>query len=289
MPKKHTYEYVKNFIKSEGYTLLSDTYKNGQVKLSVKCNKGHEYEVKFNKFQQGRRCPICKDTTLTYSYVKDFIELKGYQLLSNTYKNANSKIKVKCDKGHEYEVTFGNFKHKNKRCSICNGGITLTYEHIKEFIESKGYKLLSNNYKNAHTKLKIKCPEDHEYKVNFNNFKQGQRCPFCYNELIFSKQERVIQDFIESLGYDIIRNDRTQIINPLTNRYLELDVWVPDKNKAIEYNGIYWHSFEKRKINDAIKKEQCKQKGIDLLVVNEDKWINNREMEKIIIKNFLCD
>jgi len=59
MPKKHTYEYVKNFIKSEGYTLLSDTYKNGQVKLSVKCNKGHEYEVKFNKFQQGQRCPFC--------------------------------------------------------------------------------------------------------------------------------------------------------------------------------------------------------------------------------------
>ena len=34
--------------------------------------------------------------------------------------------------------------------------IKLTYEEIKEYIESFGYKLLSNEYKNNKTKLKIK-------------------------------------------------------------------------------------------------------------------------------------
>ena len=33
-----------------------------------------------------------------------------------------------------------------------------TYEFVKEYIASFGYKLLSKKYINSHTKLLIKCP-----------------------------------------------------------------------------------------------------------------------------------
>ncbi|MFW6377676.1 MAG: hypothetical protein ACOCZ5_03420 [bacterium] len=40
----------------------------------------------------------------------------------------------------------------------------LTYEHVKSYIESfEGYKLLSEEYENNRTKLKIQCPEDHTF------------------------------------------------------------------------------------------------------------------------------
>ena len=42
MPKKLTYEYVKNYIESfEGYKLLSEEYKNAHIKLQLKCPEGH--------------------------------------------------------------------------------------------------------------------------------------------------------------------------------------------------------------------------------------------------------
>jgi len=56
----------------------------------------------------------------------------------------------------------------------------LLYDDVKKQIESvNGYKLISTEYKNSHAKLKIKCPNNHEYKVNLANFKSGKRCPIC--------------------------------------------------------------------------------------------------------------
>lgn len=66
---------------------------------------------------------------------------------------------------------------------------------------------------------------------------------------------------------EILPNDRNTIINPLTNNYLELDVYLPEKSKAIEFNGTYWHSLPN---NDRIKKEQCRYNNIDLLVIEEE-------------------
>ena len=58
--KRLTYEKVHSYISLHGYSLLSDAYVNSTTKMSIKCNKGHSYVVKFNLFQQGRRCPTCK-------------------------------------------------------------------------------------------------------------------------------------------------------------------------------------------------------------------------------------
>lgn len=42
---------------------------------------------------------------LTYEFVKEQIERVGYSLVSKEYKNAKTKMKVKCDKGHIYKPT----------------------------------------------------------------------------------------------------------------------------------------------------------------------------------------
>ena len=39
--KKLTYEYIKEYMKNEGYELLSTEYKNNRSKLTVKCPHGH--------------------------------------------------------------------------------------------------------------------------------------------------------------------------------------------------------------------------------------------------------
>jgi len=287
MPKKYTYQYIKEYIEKENYQLLSDTYKNNNTKLLLKCPIGHEYKVTLGSFQQGRRCPFCAgNIKLTYEYVKYFIESKGYQLLSDTYINSKTKLLIKCPIGHEYNVLFLHFKN-GIRCPVCYGNKKLTYEYVKSYIEKEGYQLLSKKYKNNSTELLLKCPEGHGYKVKFYSFKQGCRCPICWNESKSSKDEKELQDYIETLGYNIIRNDRTQIFNPLTGYNLELDIWIPDLKKAIEYNGTYWHSLKERKINDAIKKDQCKKLSIDLLIVNEASWIKNKQKEIEQIKKWL--
>ena len=99
---------------------------------------------------------------LTYNEVKEYIEYFDYQLLSNTYKNSNSKLKIKCPEGHIYEVIFSNFQ-RGQRCPYCYGKIKLSSKYVKEYIESFCYKLLSDKYKNARTKLEVECPYGHRY------------------------------------------------------------------------------------------------------------------------------
>ena len=39
-------------------------------------------------------------------------------------------------------------------------------------------------------------------------------------------------------------------MNPNTDKHLELDIWIPTLNKAIEFNGEYWHNNNYSKYKD---------------------------------------
>jgi hypothetical protein len=275
--KKLTYEYVKSFIEKEGYVLLSNEYIGNMCKLRLKCKHDHLYEVSFSNFQQGKRCPVCSNNNrkLPFSNIKSFIEKEGFVLLTDNYLNSTKQIlNIKCKNGHVFKRSFNGFQQGYK-CPICaNDNKKLSYDYVKDFIEKDGYLLLSKEYIDCKKKLKIECTNHHQFKMTFSNFKLGHRCPLCVR--ITSIDEKNIVDYVKNIyNGKVIENDRTLIINPITNRMLELDIYLPDLNKAIEYNGVYWHSKPNAIEKDNIKNEQCKQKGIDLLVVDEMFWKND--------------
>ena len=119
--RKLTYSYVKMYIENEGYELLSNSYEGTKYKMLMKCNYGHEFEMNFSNFKQGKRCPVCsyKKRRLTQKEVYNKMIEKGYELLSKEYNSNKEKILVKWNDGHEYEVKFDNFQ-QGYRCPICN-------------------------------------------------------------------------------------------------------------------------------------------------------------------------
>lgn len=101
-----------------------------------------------------------------------------------------------------------------------------------------------------------------------------------YNIAFSSKKENDIGDYIESLGYKIIRSDR-KLISPY-----EIDIYVPSKKIAIEFNGNYWHSTQyKDSQYHKMKTDLAASKGIRLLHIYEYEWDNNPEIIKSIIKS----
>ena len=289
--KKLTYNYVKELFDKENYKLLSIEYKNSKTKLLVECPKEHQYEVIYNSFQRGHKCPICYNKFSgdikrhTYQYVKEQFKKENYKLLSKEYKNAHIKLKVECSKGHQYEVKYAEFQ-RGRRCPVCydeihSDNLRHSYEFVKELFEKENYKLLSKKYKNNSSKLLVECPEGHQYKIRYHNFQQGQRCPICWELETYSQAEKDCLDIVRQIIPDknVIENDRTQIINPKTGRYLELDIYIPSLNKAIEFNGEYWHKSNYSKFKDNQKIKQCKKRGIDLLIIKYQDWVNNRERQ----------
>jgi len=82
-----------------------------------------------------------------------------------------------------------------------------------------------------------------------------------------SYPEQMLANYIESLGFDIVRNDRT-VIPPK-----ELDIFIPEKNVAIEFNGLYWHSEKFNHKNYHYNKYiSCEAKNVRLIQIWEDDW-----------------
>jgi len=96
-----------------------------------------------------------------------------------------------------------------------------------------------------------------------------------------SSAEIEIFNFIKSLNVNNIVQNSRKIISPY-----EIDIYLPDYNLAIEYNGLYWHSnYDKNyHIN---KTNLAKKNGIRLIQIFEDEWLFKKEIVKGRLRNFL--
>jgi hypothetical protein len=285
---KYNIQYIQDYLNNENYTLISTEYKNSLSKIKIECPEGHIYDVSFNSFQQGCRCPVCAgNKKLDYYWVKAYIEDYKYKLISENYINSNIKLQIQCPKGHIYYAKFNNFQ-QGQRCPVCFGKVKHTFEYVKNFIEKDGYKLLSDKYINNRTPLEIVCKNNHVFYKTFHDINTGEGCPICVRQSVISKPEKEITEYVKTIyNNEIIENDRTQIINPKTRKMLELDIYLPEINKAIEFNGNHWHSSDYAKYKDEQKVLQCKEKGIDLLIITDDKYKGDKDNVLNLIYSFI--
>lgn len=57
---KLSYSFVSEYVKSRGYTLVSDSYINNNSKLDLICGEGHRWSVSFHNFKDmDQNCPVC--------------------------------------------------------------------------------------------------------------------------------------------------------------------------------------------------------------------------------------
>lgn len=103
-----------------------------------------------------------------------------------------------------------------------------------------------------------------------------------------SKQERQLADYIESLGFSIIRNDWDTLITK------EIDILVSEMNIGFEMNGLRYHSwnpldskkyeYRERHID---KTTQSNEKGISLIHITDQEWIHKQDIVKSMVRSKL--
>lgn len=91
-----------------------------------------------------------------------------------------------------------------------------------------------------------------------------------------SHAEREIFEFIVSLGIkDATQSDRCTLGRK------ELDITIPSKKVAIEYNGLHWHSKKRKKDGYHLEKTcEAKSKGYRLVHIFEDEWTFRKDQVK---------
>lgn len=233
-----------------------------------------------------------------------------YELISE-YNGTKNRITLRhkpC--GHEYSRKANEFLNEGAGlCPICNkrrGHSTrsLKEEDIPEYLKERvgdKYTYVSGYVKLSDTNTILRCNEcGNEFKASISRVtgKRKRGCPICANNRRGGKVKEIHPDDIplnnhsdESLIIDQIFTYISEIYNgEIIRNYkdkMELDVYIPELKIGFEYNGIYWHSDKiiKDKNYHLKKKEYFKEKGIDVIFIDEYEWENKNDLVKSMISN----
>ena len=261
-----------------------------QVYCSRQC-AAKEKGIKISKTKQSyteeQKIAITKKrekTNLERYGVKSNLQLKHY---SNTQKDNSNKQKNKKTYHSSFGLTAIEAAHtkearqkaiETRKKHMLDG--TINGQNVKQSWETR------------HNKIKQFCEDNNCISITDVLAKYGQGwlsldIPRIYvnkqNSVIskeylsiieqyvksnqYSNKSKAEQYIIDNLNYDgIIKHNDRQIIKPK-----EVDIYLPDLNLAIEYNGLYWHSVEygTDKYSHRNKSLACREKGIRLIHIFE--------------------
>ena len=300
--KSRTTESFKKEIKDlvgDEYTLI-DEYINTETPIKIRHNIcGCEYLVRPYNFLHGKRCPKCSKEISSEKHkigieetkkrVEEVLGEEYEVLLKQPYVNNNTKIKVyhtKC--GQLFEATPNNL-FNGRGCSHCKKSEKYTTETYQKAL-GDSYTVLSEyiNNKSPITVRHNKCGYEWTARAldilhpwTRGNKEDVERCPKCNKTLGISYGEKEVLSYLkDDLKIEnIIENDRS-ILNGK-----EIDIYLPDLKLAIEFDGLYWHSEEFVDKNYHLNKtNECKNKGIQLIHLMEDEWVNKKDLIKDKLK-----
>ena len=183
--------------KAENYIIL-DNYINNHTKVRAICSNQHLIDVIPTSFLSGVRCIKCQGLCPIQAKEK-FLSIsssESYTVL-DYYVNNSTKLTMVCPKGHIIKIAPYHFKG-GVRCSKCQGKCPLQAK--EDFLLSlfkENYKIYSE-YKSTSDKVKVKCPNNHEWEIAPNYFKLGVRCPNCPRKE--SKGETLTKRILENIG-----------------------------------------------------------------------------------------
>lgn len=268
-----------------------------QDSVEITCPIHGIVRQKIKNLVNDEECPKCRQLKGSKSKLlsKDEIDLRLKEICKDNldydlveYKNTTTKIKLTCKKcGNIFYRDFNALLY-NSKCPKCRKEETIvektktTEDFINECKEKYGdaFDYTNTIYTKSSEKINVKCNEcGRTFSIEANSHLQGHGCP--YHFINKSKAEIEIYNFLKEILPDteIIQNYREN------KEIKELDIYIPSKQFAIEYNGLFWHSeLEKDKNYHLNKTNAC----LRLFHIFEDEWSNKREIVKSMLINILA-
>ena len=267
---------------------------------------GHKWPASIrNRTQRKEGCPICaskkrakarRDTILKKKGgIKDPLLLKEWNYEKNGdlrpeqfTEGSGDYVHWVCSKcGHKWRAKILNRTLNKRGCPACanlvvvKGQNDLATTHPQ--LAAEWHPTLNGDLTpdkvtyGMGEKVWWLCPFGHEYPATILHRSSGTNCPICNSGRQTSFAEQAIFYYIKKIYPDAI-NRYTDIFD---NR-MELDIYIPSRRIAIEYDGVFWHK------NDKVKREQlkyqiCQKNDIKLIRVKEGEIYNKHTADR-----FLC-
>ena len=290
--------YFKNhpsILEVDSYATFEKLNKNiirHDTKIKFNCKHcGKEYKVRIERLENKDKL-LCHDCAITYVIQQKY----G---VDNVFRTDAIKQKIKETNLKRYGVDCY-LKTKEARELRAKSQFDEAVEKIADILDGfSTFKMLDNRIRPNLDKFKggketfakiactcLKCGKSYE-----TNARRVQRCPDCYScdwSNGTSKSEKEIVDYINSIySGEITENDR-RVLYPK-----ELDIYLPDLNLAIEFDGDYYHGassreyFQEMKKVAAYKQTKCYKLGIRLVTIKECEFLNDKEKYFKLLKRVI--
>jgi len=288
-----------------------DVHPGSNEKVWWKCSKGedHVWQASILNRSKGTGCTICSNrkiiktnslATLNPGLAKEWHPIKNGNLTpDNVGAGSGKKVWWKCFKGvdHEWESSISS-RQNGIGCPICSNRKIVKSNCLaivdpvlaKEWHPAKNGKLTPYDIGAGSSKKvwwKCRKSNDHAWETSVDHRKRGRGCPFCTNpssvpELrIFSE----LKTIFPSIRHRVILKG------------YEVDIYIPELQIGIEYDGEYWHRNKKQKdleknlaLNSTILLIRIREKGLSKLT-NTDIELKTTnisvELTKKILKSIL--
>jgi hypothetical protein len=160
------------------------------------------------------------------------------------------------------------------------------HERHQEILLERGYEIL-DKYTGSHKIHKyrhLECGTEFEFQVSQGIESAVPCCRVCHPvDPSRSQGEIELFTYVNHLCPDAVPNSRS-LIPPY-----ELDIFVPSKNIAFEFSGLYWHSIDMKpdKNYHYLKWKMCKDLGIQLITIWDSEWLLKNQIVKRRIAHLL--
>lgn len=195
------------------------------------------------------------------------------------YQNKEEVDKITAKVAHTKLQTYGSTTYNNSEQSKLTWNAKRESRYWYTYRPDKRIQTLNNideltelyNTKSIYD-IAIYC-NVHPNTVHRYLTMQGIRKPFT------SSYEHELIIFLQSIGITNIVTNKRRLIS--INK--EIDIFLPDYNVAIEYNGVYWHHDKIKHITKTYhydKFKSCEESGIQLITIFSNVWDTKKDLIK---------
>ena len=298
--RKTTKEFIEKArtIHTNKYDYSKVKYEKNSKKVCIICPEHGEFWQSPSSHLKGSGCPKCsnkkKKTTEEFITCANKKHDYKYDYTKTVYINKRTKVTITCPIHGDFTQCAGNHL-MGQGCPECGRIYAKEYRQndyesfIKEsnnrFPNLYSFPNIEKEYINSHSKIKIICNKcGNEFiKIACDHLTSPHGgCIKCYCQT--SKNEIAIGEYLKTIIPENKINFRER--NVLENK--EIDIYLPENKIGIEYNGLFWHSeIYKPKYYHLDKLNLCNEKGIKLIQIFEDEYVNKKDIVLNKLKHIL--
>ncbi len=174
-------------LAERGGRLLAGVVEARESRLSVRCQRGHDFSSSLLLLRRGHWCRRCAVDSRKYRGPSSIDAMRalaisqGGECLSTDYHGSGSPLEWRCGLGHTWKAKPANIS-QGRWCPYC-ARLKRSRKHTVEFCqmvaEERGGKFLDAEFGGSTASHRWQCEHGHEWTTTLKSVREGKWCHVC--------------------------------------------------------------------------------------------------------------